>query len=100
MIKLTMFDNVDDLHTLTGIPVITDGTRYRHQGLWDAGFDLDDWTIAFESEERLVRPSENEDDEDGPYPIPEALWLIWKLSNENDFDEVEYNGKWYYILHH
>ena len=26
--------------------------------------------------------------------------LIWKLSNENDFDEVEYNGKWYYILHH
>ena len=83
MINLRITNNRADIRRWTGLP--GDDSDIK---LWNAGFDLDDWDICIESDTRLV------DD-------PEAEWLV----NQMDmyccgYNEVEYNGKWYYTVHH
>ena len=45
MVQIIMFDKTDDILQLTGLK-----TR---AGLWDAGFNLDDWDAGFCSDIRL-----------------------------------------------
>ena len=83
MINLRITNNRADIRRWTGLP--GDDSDIK---LWNAGFNLDDWDICIESDTRLV------DD-------PEAEWLV----NQMDmyccgYNEVEYNGKWYYTVHH
>ena len=71
------------------------------QGEWDAGFNLDDWDICIESDTRLLK---RESDGYGCWwdePVDEAYWLVRQMENYCcGYTEVEYNGKWYYTVHH
>lgn len=95
MINLRMTDSREDIRAWTGLPA----DNYD-EALWEAGFNLDDWDVCFESDKRLVR----ECDEDGDTwlePIGEAWWLVHQMGGYFvGFNEVEYNGKWYYTAHH
>ena len=44
MIALTYFESEEDLQRLTGLD---------HDGLWDAGFNLDDWDFGFRTKRKL-----------------------------------------------
>lgn len=88
MISLRITDNRGDIRRWTGLP-----SDNHDEALWDAGFNLDDWDMCIESDIRLI-------DDDGSYRS-EAWWLM----NQMDayccgYKEVEYNGKWYYTVHH
>ena len=83
MISLKVTDNREDIREWTGLP----GDNHD-EALWNAGFDLDDWDMCIESEERLTF--------DG-----EASWLLNRMDLYCcGYNEVEYNGKWYYTIHH
>lgn len=95
MINLRMTDNRKDIREWTGLPA----DNYD-QALWDAGFNLDDWDVCFESDTRLIEII-NDDGETWTEPKDESSWLVWQMENYCcGFDEVEYNGKWYYLVHH
>lgn len=95
MVKLRITNNREDIRKWTGLP-----SDDSDKALWDVGFNLDDWDICIESDKRLVR------EEDDGYrmwiePVEEAWWLV----NQMDayccgYNELEYNGKWYYTVHH
>lgn len=95
MINLRMTDNREDIRAWTGL------SGDNHDlSLWEVGFDLDDWDVCFESDTRLVKEYT---DGDGAYyePIAEAWWLVTRMDGYCcGYDEVEYNGKWYYTVHH
>lgn len=76
MINLVMFNTVEDLAKLTGL-----STDNHNQALWDAGFDLDDWDIGFQT--------------DGPLDVYAFAFLIPK-----DFTTIGYNGKYYHMFYH
>lgn len=83
MISIRITDNRDDIRKWTGLP-----DDNHDEALWDAGFDLDDWDICIESDSRIT--------EDG-----EANWLWLQMGSYCcGYNEVEYNGKWYYTVHH
>lgn len=107
MINLIMTGNEKDLEELTGLD---------RNGLWDAGFNLDDWDVCFVLDEPLhsranVYHHENrygeaweeksyELDFDDP-KYDDAHWLYWRMDNYCvGFNHVEYNGKHYYTVHH
>lgn len=95
MINLRMTDKREDIREWTGLPADN-----HDKALWEAGFNLDDWDVCFESESRLFRECN-----DGEYewlePIDEAWWLVTKMDTYCvGCTEVEYNGKWYYTVHH
>ena len=95
MINLRMTDNREDIRKWTGLPA----DNYD-EALWEAGFNLDDWDVCFESDTRLVREYS---DGDGSWfePTAEAWWLVHSMDNYCvGYREVEYNGKWYYTVHH
>ena len=95
MINLRMTDNREDIRKWTGL------SGENHDiALWEAGFNLDDWDVCFESDTRLVKEYT---DDDGTYyePIAEAWWLVNRMDSYCvGYNEVEYNGKWYYTVHH
>ena len=76
MINLVMFNTVEDLATLTGL-----STDNHNQALWDAGFDLDDWDIGFQTDDPL-----------------DAYTLAFLIPKE--FMIVGYNGKYYHMFYH
>lgn len=83
MISMRITDNREDIREWTGLPA----DNYD-EALWNAGFDLDDWDICIESDTRLVQ-------------VSEAWWLVSQMENYCcGYNEVEYNGKWYYTVHH
>lgn len=83
MINLRITDNREDIRRWTGLP-----SDDYDGALWNVGFNLDDWDICIESDARLV------DD-------PETYWLVSQMENYCcGYNEVEYNGKWYYTVHH
>lgn len=83
MITIRVTNNREDIREWTGLP----GDNYD-QALWDAGFNLDDWDMCIESETPLTL--------DG-----DAWWLLCEMDSYCcGCDEVEYNGKWYYTVHH
>ena len=95
MINLRMTDNREDIRKWTGHPA----DNYD-EALWEVGFNLDDWDVCFESDTRLIKEYATDD---GAYyePIPEAWWLATQMDSYCcGYDEVEYNGKWYYTVHH
>ena len=85
---VTFFDNERQLQALTGLD---------HKGLWDAGFDLDDWDYGFVTMEEWYDP-------DAPCSanVPEYQWHIMSLiaSNCCELRHVEYKGRHYYMRYH
>lgn len=95
MIKLRMTDNREDIRKWTGL-----SGENHDEALWEVGFDLDDWDVCFESDTRLF---EEHGDGEGKWlePTDEAWWLANQMNNYCcGVNEVEYNGKWYYTVHH
>ena len=76
MINLVMFNTVEDLAKLTGL-----STDNHNQALWDAGFNLDDWDIGFQTGEPL-----------------DAYGLAFLIPK--DFTTIGYNGKYYHMFYH
>lgn len=95
MISLRITDNREDIRAWTGLP-----SDNCDEALWDAGFNLDDWDICIESDTRLVEEIE-EDGDKWIEPKGAAYWLVRQMENYCvGYNEVEYNGKWYYTVHH
>lgn len=97
MINLTILNTVDDLLAITGAPDRT--------ALWKAGFNLDDWAMCFVSNQRLITPCEEFDEEGYPEyeaePVSDAYWLVRQMECYCcGYEETEYNNKWYYIVYH
>ena len=75
--SIIMFDTVEDLLQLTGIP--------DRDTLWDRGFNLDDWDAGFCTDK----------------PLEEYSWLNMEMENYCVGSvHVVYNGKHYYTVHH
>lgn len=88
MITLRITDNREDIRRWTGLP-----SDNYDGALWDAGFNLDDWDICIESDVRLVDDYGNSQ--------TDAWWLVNQMEGYCcGYTEVEYNGKWYYTVHH
>ena len=88
MINLRITDNREDIRKWTGLP-----SDNYDKALWDAGFDLDDWDMCIESDVRLVDDYGNNQ--------TDAWWLVNQMEGYCcGYNEVEYNGKWYYTVHH
>ena len=96
MINLRITDNREDIRKWTGLP-----SDNYDKALWDAGFDLDDWDMCIESDKRLVREVDAGTGERWLEPVDEAWWLVIQMENYYcGYNETEYNGKWYYTVHH
>lgn len=73
----------------------------KDEALWNVGFDLDDWDICIESDTRLLRRVSDGRGSWWDEPLKEAYWLVSQMENYCcGYNEVEYNGKWYYTVHH
>ena len=109
MYELRMFDTVEELRELTGLP----GDDYD-KALWDAGFNLDDWDVGFQSDKPLdhVRKNAEECSEDGcdiffgstsddRSTNDDAYWLVSRMEDYCvGYSYTEYKGKHYYLVHH
>ena len=77
-------------------------TGLSHDGLCDAGFNLDDWDVCFVSDTRLIR--DMRDDSDGyeyVEPIDDAYWLVRRMEDYCvGYEETVYQEKYYYTVHH
>lgn len=95
MIKLTMFATEEDLTKLTGL---------SHDGLWDNGFDLDDWDVGFVSDVPLTvtrHSDDGEDDGEWEEPIEDAYWLVFRMEEYcAGYEHVEFKGRHYYMVYH
>lgn len=70
-----MYTETEELEELTGLD---------RDGLWDAGFNLDDWDVGFQSDKE----------------IPDG-WLLTQMDCYSvGFRHVEYNGYHYYMAYH
>lgn len=88
MINLRITDNREDIRRWTGLP-----SDNYDKALWDVGFNLDDWDMCIESDVRLVDDYGNSQ--------TDAWWLVNQMEGYCcGYNEVEYNGKWYYTVHH
>lgn len=76
MTNLIMYNTLEELEKLTGL---------NRDELWNNGFDLDDWTVGFQSDK----------------VIPEESWLIWEMCcYACGYKQVPYKGKYYYMVYH
>lgn len=80
---VTFFDNERQLQAMTGLD---------HNGLWDAGFDLDDWDYGFVTVEEWPDPERMLGAN-----VPEYQWHIMNLC---ELRHVEYQGRHYYMRYH
>jgi hypothetical protein len=88
MINLRITDNREDIRRWTGLP-----SDICDEALWNAGFNLDDRDMCIESDVRLV--------DDWGNSQTDAWWLVNQMDGYCcGYNEVEYNGKWYYTVHH
>ena len=86
MKTITFFDKSSELMQLTGIP--------DHRGLWDAGFNMDDWDFGF------VSDSEWDCSWGSDHPYYE-YWTLTRMENYCcGYEHTEHNGKHYYMLYH
>lgn len=82
----TFFESREELRRLTGC--------LDDNQLWDVGFNLDDWDFGFVSDEPW-------NDNWGDYGNYYEYWLLDRMKNHCvGYEEVEYNGKYYYMLYH
>lgn len=85
MVKITLFDTVEELLELTGLP--------NRKALWDAGFDLDDCDFGFVSTKHW-----DLNDDDSPYYM---WWLLNRMENHCvGYRHVKYKRKHYYMAYH
>ena len=108
MVNLIMTGKEEDLEKLTGLD---------REGLWNAGFNLDDWDVCFISDiplhsealrEQVRSDWTGEDWEEETYDLEcdyeyydDVHWLFWQMDSYCvGFNHVEYNGKHYYTVHH
>jgi hypothetical protein len=100
MVNLIAFETEEELCKLTGL---------ERSKLWNEGFNLDDWSIGFQSDIKLHRTPTEEDIANGyekdelidDYNLP-AHWLMWQMLGYcgSDVNYVFFNGKHYYTVHH
>ena len=83
------FDNMKDLEVITG---------KTEDELWNAGFNLDDMDWGFVADERWEEDRWWTDENSNAYFMYHILG--WMDSYCVGYTEVEYEGKWYYTLHH
>lgn len=96
MISLRITDNREDIRRWTGLP-----SDDFDKALWEVGFNLDDWDICIESDVRLFCEVNSAGGDSWTSPVDEAYWLVRQMENYCcGYNEVEYNGKWYYTVHH
>lgn len=82
---VTFFHMEEELSALTGLD---------HNGLWDAGFDLDDWDWGF--------VSDTEWSADWNHKIPEYEYTIlnWMDARYVGYRHTVYQGRHYYMQYH
>ena len=91
MIDLKMFSSEKELSILTGLD---------HEELWDAGFNLDDWDVGFQSDIELTR-IEHDRYDTWTTSIDVAWWLVNQMDNYCvGYKHNEYKGKHYYMVYH
>lgn len=95
MIELRVTDNWEDIRQWTGLPCDN-----HDEALRDAGFKLNNKDVAMvmciESNVRLIAQRPNGRRE----PVNEAWWLVDQMESYcYGYNEVEYNGKWYYTVY-
>ena len=91
MIDLKMFSSEKELSILTGLD---------HEELWDAGFNLDDWDVGFQSDIELTR-IEHDGYDTWTTSIDVAWWLVNQMDNYCvGYKHNEYKGKHYYMVYH
>ena len=96
MISLRITDNREDIRAWTGLP-----SDHYDEALWNAGFNLDDWDMCIESDTRLLMEVHSAGGDTWTEPKGEAWWLVNQMDGYCvGYKEVEYNGKWYYTIHH
>ena len=85
---VTFFHTEKQLQALTGL---------THDGLWEAGFDLDDWDYGFVTVEEWPDP-------DGAWGanVPEYQWHLPMLISANccELAHMEWQGRHYYMRYH
>lgn len=92
MIELKMLTTEDDLQKVTGL---------THDELWEHGFNLDDWDVCFASDVPLMKTVETKDGCIWDEPTKDAWWLVMRMDNYCvGCENVEYNGKHYYMVYH
>ena len=100
MINIRITNNREDIRKWTGLSS-NNHDDDDDEALWDAGFDLDDWDICIESDTRLLKRVSDGRGSWWDEPLEEADWLVRQMKNYCcGYNEVEYNGKWYYTVHH
>lgn len=96
MINLRITDSREDIREWTGLP-----SDNYDEALWNAGFNLDDWDMCIESDTRLLQEVNSAGGDKWTEPKDDAYWLVRQMENYCvGYNEVEYNGKWYYTVHH
>ena len=98
VLRLDWFESQADLEALSGLD---------RDGLWAAGFNLDDWDCGFRSDKPLHRPPTRVEVASGDYceddkvEVGEGGWL---LRRAEDYcvgtSYLEYGGWHWYLLHH
>lgn len=85
---VTFFDNERQLQALTGL---------SHDGLWNAGFDLDDWDYGFVTNEEWDDP-----DRECSANSTFYQWHLPMLISNNccEFTHREWKGRHYYMRYH
>ena len=93
MVDVKITEELDDIKAITGLD---------SADLWLNGFVLDDWSVCVISDTRLV--TDEGIDEDGEIyyePLSDAYWLIRQMEGYCcGYKEVEYDGRWYYMVYH
>lgn len=93
MLDVKVFTTREELMELTGLKSSDD--------LWKAGFNLDDWDIGFQMNEKIHKiydddPEEIVSDWNSPYH-----WLMDRMvSYCTGPSYLQYKGKHYYLVHH
>ena len=87
MYKLTLFTTEDELSELTGLD---------HDGLWEHGFDLDDWDFGFRIEGKDFYRKVKSQVGTAYLTRPDAEQFVSMCSVER----AEYGGHAYYLFYH
>lgn len=82
---VAFFYTDEQLQALTGLD---------HMGLWDAGFNMDDWDWGFVSDKEWTEAWNDE------HPEYQYRLLTWMENCCVGYEHVEYNGRHYYIQYH
>lgn len=92
MINITIFNTVEDLAKLTGLP---------EDDLFDNDFDTDDWDFGCVSDVPLTTTEYDKDCGEWEEPVDDAYWLVRQMENYCvGYEHIEYKDRHYYLVHH